>query len=166
MQQVPLNNSFFLKHLFLTLLLCLVTIGGAVAQTHSPLGVWKDDAGETHVEIYRCGDSKQLCGRLVWLSEPQDSTTGLPKTDLRNPEPEKRKQPLLNLVVLQNLSYDTDNERWEDGRIYDPLNGRTYSCYLNMVSKDRMEVKGYIGFSFIGRSHYWSRVKQQTLGAK
>ena len=166
MRRVLLFNPFFLKHLFLTLLLCLATIGGAAAQTHSPLGVWKDDAGETHVEIYRCGNSKQLCGRLVWLSEPQDSTTNLPKTDRRNPEPEKRNQPLLNLVVIQNLSYDPDDERWEDGRIYDPMNGRTYSCYLNMVSKDRMEVKGYIGFSLIGRSHYWSRVKPQVMGAK
>lgn len=134
-------------------------MGVAAAQTHSPLGVWEDDARETHVEIYRCGNSKQLCGRLVWLSQPKDSTTGLPKTDRSNPDLEKRKQPLLNLVVIQNLSYDSDDERWEDGKIYDPLNGRTYSCYLNMISKDRMEVKGYIGFSIIGRSHYWSRVK-------
>jgi uncharacterized protein (DUF2147 family) len=148
-----------LKLLFFSLLLWLTTLGGAAAQKHSPLGVWEDDAGETHVEISRCGDNKQICGRLAWLSEPQDSTTGLPKTDRRNPDPSKRNAPLQNLLVLQDLTYDSEEDRWTGGKIYDPLNGRTYSCYVYMVSKDRMEVKGYIGFSFIGRSHYWSRVR-------
>ncbi|MGY2134848.1 DUF2147 domain-containing protein [Hymenobacter sp. HD11105] len=151
-----------MKHFLFCLLLWLATLGAASAQTHSPLGVWVDDMGETRVEIYRCGESKKektVCGRLAWLSEPQDSTTGLPKTDRRNPDPSKRNVPLQNLVVMQNLTYDPADDRWTGGKIYDPLNGRTYSCYLYMVDKDRMEVKGYIGFSFIGRSHYWSRVR-------
>ncbi|MCC2544974.1 DUF2147 domain-containing protein [Hymenobacter sp. BT175] len=126
-------------------------------QTVSPLGVWVDDSGDAHIEVYHCGE--KLCGRLVWLREPNDARTGHPKLDARNPEPHKRNQPLQNLVVLQGLTYSAGSGRWEDGQIYDPHNGRTYSCYLSMANKDRMEVKGYIGFSIIGRSHYWSRVK-------
>ncbi|RYU80538.1 DUF2147 domain-containing protein [Hymenobacter persicinus] len=122
-----------------------------------PFGVWADDTGEAHIEIYRCGE--RLCGRVVWLREPQDATTGRPRLDRRNPDPDKRAQPLQNLVVLQDLRYNPDAERWEDGQIYDFGSGHTYSCYVSLRTQDRLEVKGYIGFSLIGRSHYWSRVR-------
>ncbi|QDA62113.1 DUF2147 domain-containing protein [Hymenobacter jejuensis] len=126
------------------------------AQSASPVGVWVDDVAESHIEIYRCGE--KLCGRIVWLNQSQDSVTGRPKTDLRNPDPEKRSRPLLNLVVVQNLTYNASDDLWDGGEIYDPHNGHTYSCFLRLDRQDRLEIKGYIGFPMIGRSHYWSRV--------
>ena len=121
-----------------------------------PLGVWMDDSGDSHIELYRCGE--ELCGRLVWLREPT-AADGKPRLDQRNPTAARRTQPLLSLTVLRNLRHTPENDRWEGGEIYDPENGRTYSCYVSAASKDRLEVKGYIGFSTIGRSHYWQRVK-------
>jgi len=147
-----------LKFLLLSLLLLwLLAPVGPPVQSPVPIGVWADDTGDTHIEIYRCGE--RLCGRVAWLREPQDPSTGRPKTDQRNPSADKRTQPLQNLVVLQNLRYNPDAERWEDGEIYDPGSGRTFSCYVSLQEKDRLEVKGYIGFSLIGRSHYWTRVR-------
>lgn len=149
-----------MKTILLSLLLWLAGLLPAPAQTSSPpappLGVWADDSGDSHIELYRCGE--QLCGRLVWLREPNDAN-GKPKTDLHHPTPERRSQPLQNLIVLQNLSYNAENDRWEGGEIYDPNNGRTYSCYVSAAGKDKLEVKGYIGFSLIGRAHFWQRVK-------
>lgn len=147
------------------LLLGLVTPVRTPAQALSPIGTWADDTGETHIEIYRCGEA--ICGQLVWLKpDPAPTaraanapTTPPLATDLRNPDPAKRDRPLHNLVVLQNLRYNPDDNRWEDGEIYDPRNGRTYSCLLTMQTKDRLEVKGYIGFSLLSRSHPWTRVK-------
>ncbi|TGE29963.1 DUF2147 domain-containing protein [Hymenobacter metallicola] len=130
---------------------------GARAQTAVPLGVWADDTGESHIEIYRCGD--MLCGRLVWLKEAADTSNGRPKADVHNPDPDKRTQPLQNMPVLQGLRYNASSDRWEDGQIYDPSNGHTYSCYVSLVNKDKLEVKGYIGFPIVGRSHYWARVR-------
>jgi uncharacterized protein (DUF2147 family) len=118
--------------------------------------VWADDTGDSHIELYRCGE--QLCGRLVWLRTPTD-VNGKPRLDVKHPNPERRTQPLQNLTVLQNLRYNAETDRWEDGEIYDPENGRTYSCYVAAAGKDRLEVKGYIGFSLIGKAHYWQRVK-------
>lgn len=145
-----------MKYLLLPLLLCLQALVPASAQTPLPLGIWADDTGDTHIELYRCGE--QLCGRLVWLRTPIDAN-GKPLLDEHHPDPDKRSQPLQNLTVLQNLRYNPQNDRWEDGSLYDPENGRTYSCYVAAAGKDKLEVKGYIGFSLIGRSHYWSRVK-------
>jgi uncharacterized protein (DUF2147 family) len=127
-------------------------------QTLSPVGVWADDTENTHIELYLCG-TKQLCGKLVWLRPTVDSTAARPLLDVHNPDATKRQHPLLTLRILRGLRYNASNERWEDGEIYDPNNGRTYSCYLRLHSKNRLEVKGYIGFPLIGRSHYWTRVR-------
>ncbi|QJX48505.1 DUF2147 domain-containing protein [Hymenobacter taeanensis] len=140
----------------LALGLCVSTTG--LGQGLSPVGVWLDDSSNTHIELYTCND-KQLCGKLVWLQPMADSAARRPQLDAHNPDATKRQHPLLNLQVLRGLRYDASDARWEDGEIYDPNNGRTYSCYLRLLSKNRLEVKGYIGFPFIGRSHYWTRVR-------
>ncbi|WP_375435532.1 DUF2147 domain-containing protein [uncultured Hymenobacter sp.] len=147
-----------MKYLLLSYLFFLAGLGSARAQASAapPLGVWADDTGDSHIELYRCGE--ELCGRLVWLRQPTDPN-GKPRLDQNNPKEERRTQPLRNLTVLQHLRHNPDNDRWEGGEIYDPENGRTYSCYISATGKDRLEVKGYIGFSMIGKSHYWQRVK-------
>ncbi|MFC7668720.1 DUF2147 domain-containing protein [Hymenobacter humi] len=116
-----------------------------------------DQRGEKATfEIYRCGNN--LCGKIVSLTVPNDPATGKPKTDSQNPDPKLRNRPRLGLVFMQGFKYDDDN-KWDDGKIYDPESGKTYSCYMKMESANTMEVKGYIGFSLIGKSQSWTRVK-------
>ncbi|MBO3269572.1 MULTISPECIES: DUF2147 domain-containing protein [Hymenobacter] len=130
------------------------------AQALSPVGMWEDDSGEARVEVsVRDGE---LTGRLIWMHHAIDPKTGQPHLDGRNPNPTLRTRPLQNLVVLYKMRYNPDSGRWEDGEIYDPHSGHYYSCYLHMESRDRLEVKGYIGFSLLGRSHYWHRLKPGT----
>ncbi|TGE04272.1 DUF2147 domain-containing protein [Hymenobacter fodinae] len=142
----------------LTLTLGLLTPAAGLGQSLSPVGVWADDSQNTHIELYSCGN-KELCGKLVWLRPTTDSTAAYPQLDVHNPDPAKRQHPMHNLRILRGLRYDASDERWEDGEIYDPNNGRTYSCYVRLHSKNRLEVKGYIGFPLLGRSHYWTRVR-------
>jgi len=59
----------------------------------------------------------------------------------------------LNLVW--GFKYAKDN-RWVGGKIYDPDNGKTYSCKMNLEG-DELKVRGYIGFSLIGRTTVWNR---------
>ena len=128
----------------------------ASAQTVSPIGVWTNSEKKATFEIYKCGDN--LCGKIVSLTVPNDPATGKPKTDSKNPEAKLRGRPRLGMVFMQGFKYDDDN-KWDDGKIYDPESGKTYSCYMQMESPNSMEVKGYIGFSLIGKSQAWTRVK-------
>jgi uncharacterized protein (DUF2147 family) len=59
---------------------------------------------------------------------------------------------------MQGFQYDNGN-KWDDGKIYNPKDGKTYSCYMKVLNANTMEVKGYIGFSLIGKSQTWTRVK-------
>ncbi|MGI4886700.1 MAG: DUF2147 domain-containing protein [Janthinobacterium lividum] len=144
------------KLLFLLVVLVLAGSRLASAQTLSPLGVWTNAEKKATFEIYKCGD--KLCGKIVTLTVPNDPATGKAKTDSQNPDPKLRSRPRLGLVFMQGFKYDDDN-KWDDGKIYDPETGKTYSCYMKMESANAMEVKGYIGFSLIGKSQSWTRVK-------
>ena len=144
------------KVLFLCLLLLLGATGAALAQTLSPLGTWTNAEKKATFEIYKCGD--KLCGKIATLAVPNDPATGKPKTDTENPDAKLRGRPRLGMVFMQGFEYD-DNNKWDDGKIYDPESGKTYSCYMKMMDANTMEVKGYIGFALIGRSQTWTRVK-------
>ena len=139
----------------LALALFVLTTLSAAAQKLSPLGVWTNSEKKANFEIYQCG--AKLCGKIVSLREPNDAA-GKPKADPENPDAKLRARPRLGLVFMQDFVYDEGN-KWDDGKIYDPESGKTYSCYMKMENANQMEVKGYIGFSLIGRSQTWTRAK-------
>ncbi len=143
------------KSLFLFVALWLSATAYVAAQSLNPLGVWTNAERKATFEIYKCGD--KLCGKIVTLTVPNEPN-GQPKTDSQNPEPKLRSRPRLGMVFMTGFQYDADN-KWDDGKIYDPESGKTYSCYMKMENANKMEVKGYIGFSLIGKSQTWTRVK-------
>jgi uncharacterized protein (DUF2147 family) len=58
---------------------------------------------------------------------------------------------------MTNFVYDEDNV-WNDGKIYDPKTGKTYSCKMTLSgNKKSLDVRGFIGFSLIGRTSVWTR---------
>ncbi len=118
------------------------------------LGKWYTTNKEGIVEIYQCGS--KLCGKIVWLKEP-NKDDGTPKTDENNPDASKKKQPIIGLSMLKGFVPDGD-KAWEDGEIYDPKNGKTYSCEMEL-NGEVLEVRGYIGISLFGRTEKWTRVK-------
>ncbi len=109
---------------------------------------------EAKFEIFKSGD--KLHGRITWLKEPLRN--GKPKVDENNPQENLRNRPLIGLVFMKDFK-PAGNNKWEDGTIYDPKNGKTYSCFMKVISNNKMEVKGYIGISLIGRSQTWTRVE-------
>jgi uncharacterized protein (DUF2147 family) len=123
------------------------------------LGVWNTAHGHSHVEVYKCTD--RYCGRIVWLKEPQypaDDARGMagqPKVDRDNPDPALRNRPLAGLEILRDFRYD-DGE-WNNGTIYDPENGKTYSCKITLGDDGILKVRGYIGISLFGRTTEWTR---------
>lgn len=141
------------KHL-LTLVVLMLFATCAWAQKMSPLGVWTNEEGKAKFEIYKCGN--KLCGKIVSLREPDRN--GKPKMDDNNPTKSLRNRPLMGLEFLKGFKYVGDN-KWDEGTIYDPESGKTYSCYMKLIGKDKMEVKGYIGISLIGRAQTWTRVE-------
>ena len=118
------------------------------------MGVWKTGEGNAMVRIYKNGEKYQ--GKIVWLKEPNDPETGKPKIDKNHPEEGSRTRPILGLVNVWGFRFAEKNN-WEEGNIYDPKNGNTYSCTIKMTSQNTIEVRGFIGVYLIGRTDTWTR---------
>jgi uncharacterized protein (DUF2147 family) len=133
--------------------LVLAAVAAAAAE---PTGLWWAEGGAGQVEITPCGES--LCGRVAWLRSPFD-LDGCPLRDVHNPDPVLRQRELLGTRVLEGLRIEPDEPAtWSGGRIYDPGSGRTYDVTMTLVDEDRLSVRGYVRFRFIGRTTTWIRV--------
>jgi uncharacterized protein (DUF2147 family) len=125
------------------------------ADADKVIGVWQTGSGKGRVQITKYGD--KYGGKIVWLKEPNDKD-GKPKVDKKNPDVAKRNNTTLGLNNLLGFKY-MGKGKYDGGSIYDPENGKTYSCTMTMDGDDILNVRGYIGISLIGRTDKWTRVK-------
>ena len=157
--------GYLLLFCSLLLLFPLESVGNATTFSADDItGVWEVQAGDGHIEIVRCGD--KYCGSIVWLQEPlypPDDTGGMPGkplVDRENPRKELRGRPLVGLKMMAGYTF-RGNNLWDEGNIYNTVNGRTYSSRISLKSQDVLELRGYIGVPLLGRSTLWKRVAKQ-----
>jgi len=113
---------------------------------------WYNEAKSGKIKIYKAKDGR-FYGRISWLKEPDRD--GKPKLDYKNPDEALRNDPELGLLILKGFKKDGEFG-YEDGTIYDPKNGKTYSCKMTRKG-DELHVRGFVGFSLIGRTETWTR---------
>lgn len=141
-----------MKHLISLTFLVFLTSSVFSQQADDILGIWYNQEKTGKVEIFKSGDKYN--GKIVWLKEPMRD--GAPKLDRENEDEDLRKRPIMGLEILQDFVFDDDE--WEDGTIYDPKNGETYSCYITKEG-DKLNVRGYIGIALIGRTSIWTKAE-------
>lgn len=149
-----LTNSIFTAFALFFLVFMFSSFTTPPVNSDAIVGVWKTGEGTAMVRIYKNGDKYQ--GKIVWLKEPNDPETGKPKVDKNHPDESVRSRPILGLINVWGFVHKGENV-WEDGNIYDPKNGNTYSCTMKMDNPNTLEVRGYIGVSLIGRTDVWTR---------
>lgn len=126
----------------------IITLHGQ-AKGDAIIGEWINEKKDAKFQIYR-QDSKYY-GKIIW-------GTGNQKLDNKNPDVNLRKREVIGLVILNDFNYK-DNGTWEGGTIYDPREGKRYSCKITLKDKDKISVRGYVGISLFGRSEIWTKVK-------
>lgn len=128
----------------------------AWAQGMSPVGKWKTIDDETKqpksiVEITET--SGKLSGKIVQLFRKHEEDQN-PKCDKCTGD--KKDKPILQMEIIEGLTQDGDV--WTGGSILDPKNGKTYKCKIKVVDGGKkLEVRGFIGFSLLGRTQVWER---------
>ncbi|MGV4439604.1 DUF2147 domain-containing protein [Ornithobacterium rhinotracheale] len=135
------------------LLLLFISLSGFI-MAQSPVGTWKtidDNTGKARsfVKIYE--KNGELFGKIVKITNPalQDKRCEKCKGDKKN-------KPLLGFEVITGLK--KNGNIWEDGKITDPDSGKEYSCKIELDGKDKLKVRGFLGFSLLGRTQVWERV--------
>jgi uncharacterized protein (DUF2147 family) len=144
------------KALFAVIGLLAIYIASLAADSEADelLGIWLNHEKDAHVKIYKCGE--EYCGKIVWLKNPEED--GAPKKDKHNPDESLQSRPLKGLDILYGFNFD-NNRKWDNGKIYNPRDGKTYSCYLKILDDGRLKVRGFVGISLIGKTNYWSRIE-------
>jgi len=136
------------------LLILLLTLP-LISFSQEVIGKWKtiDDVtgnAKSIVEVYE--ENGKVYGKVskILTVGEENKVCSECKGDLKN-------EPITGMVILQNLSKDGDE--WNGGTILDPNNGKTYKCYITLENDEKLKVRGYIGFSLIGRTQYWYKVE-------
>lgn len=126
------------------------------AQSKSSIyGTWYNVEQTAKIEIMK--SDRELIGKIIWIDSQTSKTEQL--KDISNTDSTLRDRPLMGLTILNGKKYKKGV--WQDGQIYDPESGVTYSCELILKSKDVLEVKGFLGDSWISRTVEWNRAKNQ-----
>jgi len=122
----------------------------------SPVGRWLtlDDATGKATSVVSIWEEKgKLYGRIEKLIDP-DPKDPDPRCDRW--EGELKGKPLIGLRILWDLR--KDGAEWTGGRILDPDNGKVYKCSITVEHDgEKLKVRGFIGFSLLGRTEYWLR---------
>ena len=71
------------------------------------------------------------------------------------------KAPLVEReITVYGLTYDAKKKRWVNGKVYNPQDGRTYSCWCALKKQGtRLYFRGFIGMNLLGGSQTWTREK-------
>jgi uncharacterized protein (DUF2147 family) len=141
-----------MKNTITTIAFLLVT---SIFYSQSIVGKWKtidDESGKAKsvIEIYE--KSGKIYGRVVEILEASHR-----KELCQDCSGEDADKPIMGLTIIKGLTKDGDE--YNGGKILDPRNGKLYKCLIVLEEKDKLKVRGYIGFSLIGRTQYWYRVK-------
>lgn len=141
-----------MKKIIFSIICMMIPAFAAFAQ--DVIGKWKLEDGTAIVEVYRSGDVYN--GKIVWLQNPTEAD-GTPAKDDNNPDPKLKTREVLGLNMLHGLK--KDGSKYAGGKIYDPGNGKTYNCSMQ-VSGDVLKVRGSLDArGLLGRTMDWFRVE-------
>ncbi len=149
-----------MKSAFFLLLIGLATAMQLWAGSDDIVGTWLNQKQDAKIDVVKCGDA--YCGKIVWLKNPTypagstEGTPGTVKIDHKNPDPARKKTPLMGLQIMDGFQFAGDN-LWKNGKIYDPDSGKLYSAKATLVSHDHLDLRGFVGISLIGRTEKWTR---------
>lgn len=143
---------------FASLCYCLSSTPLFAADNQSPIGHWKTIDDKTNqeksvVQIYE--ENGELKGRIIKLlaasaNEPEPTCRACPG--------EFKNKPIVGLVFLWGLK--KNGQEYTDGQILDPKNGKIYKAKASLSEDgDKLNVRGFIGLSLLGRTQVWVRTE-------
>lgn len=122
----------------------------------SPTGLWKsidDKTGKPKALIRITETSGELNGKIekLYLDEAEEKNPKCDKCSGPNKD-----QAIIGMTILFGLK--KDGEEYNGGKILDPANGKLYSSKLSVADHNKkLNVRGYIGVPFMGRTQTWLR---------
>jgi uncharacterized protein (DUF2147 family) len=113
------------------------------SQTNSPVGLWNtfdDTWGKVKSEVEILEKNGELSGyiRKIFLlpHEGKDPLCIACEGKLKNTK-------IVGMPILSK--FKPNGDKWEDGQILDPGNGKVYTASIWLISNDELRVRGFLG---------------------
>jgi uncharacterized protein (DUF2147 family) len=122
----------------------------------SPVGLWKtiDDHTGKPRGLVRITEANGEYQARVEKTFPKPGEDPNPKCE--KCEGARQNQPVIGMTILWGLKKQGDE--YQDGEILDPESGKIYRARMRLQDGgEKLDVRGFIGFSLLGRSQTWIR---------
>jgi uncharacterized protein (DUF2147 family) len=139
----------------------LLGASSAFAASDTPVGKWKqiDDVtgkAKSIIEITEAGGQLQATVLQVTNMTPEEIARDGAHPICTKCDGERKDKPIEGMTIMWGVSKDDDV--WDGGKILDPKSGKVYKVKLSLSDGgSKLNVRGYIGFSLLGRSQTWER---------
>ena len=138
---------------------CLFFAAVALAQS-TPAGLWKtiDDATKqpkAYIRIVeKSGVYSGTLEKIIDADAPPDAVCKACTDD-------RKDKPLFGLQLIRDVKQNPDDKAvFDGGHILDPNNGTDYRVKLKPIDNgQKLEVRGFVGFSLLGRTQTWLRAE-------
>ncbi len=133
----------------------LAAAAGAAAQSATPVGLWKtvNERGEAEGLVRIVEVAGEFRGTVEKVYSPPAPSANPLCVDCSG---ELKDRPVVGMQILSGLRWD--GNEYSGGEILDPDNGTSYRCLMRLADDGRkLEVRGYIGISLLGRTQVWLR---------
>ena len=142
-----------MKKYFLLIFILCITIP-SISQTI--FGKWNSFNEETNkvesvIEVYE--KNSKAFAKIISIKDPSRSSAKCVECNGK-----RKNAPILGMNILTGLN--KDGNEWSGGKILDPKNGKEYKCYIQLLDKNTLKLRGYIGFSMFGRTAIWKRAPE------
>ena len=130
----------------------------AMAQM-SPVGLWKtidDKDGSAKSEIRIIETAGVVTGKIEKILDPKA------KPDEKCVEcgDDRKDQAMLGLEIIRGVKKVEGEDLWEGGTIIEPSTGKVYKMKMTPIEGGaKLEMRGFIGFSLLGRTQTWIRIQ-------
>ena len=116
------------------------------AAAEDAVGTWKDTETGATTQIYSCG-----CGICVKVVTPSKGR----EADNNNPDPKLKGRSMAGVTIMTGAVKD-GADRWK-GQLYNSEDGKTYSGWVIVKSKDEVKLEGCVLAGIICKSRVWRR---------
>lgn len=131
-------------------IILLTLISNFLQAQNEIIGKYWSPKKDGKIEIFKKSDNK-FYGKFIWIQND--------RKDIENPDEKLKARMVSSIEFLYGFEY-IENNIWENGKIYDPESGKTYSCNIKRLPNGDLEVRGFIGFSLLGRTELFPVLKE------
>ncbi|MGI8951212.1 MAG: DUF2147 domain-containing protein [Chitinophagaceae bacterium] len=115
------------------------------------LGKWMTTQKNLMVDVYKVNDEYKA--KIIWFKDTDDKSRPMnERLDIKNPDKSLRSRKWIGIQVLNGLRYVSTENKWEDGKIYDPNTGKTWDAEASFTNNNMLKVRGYWVFKFLSKS--------------